>query len=176
MNKTEYAIRKTFLRLYREISFEKMTVRGLCREVPVARTYFYEYYGSLAELKDTIEDELIGGILELAEECRRENSEMKVFFLRTLEYVMLHRTENYIFLVARPDLVYIAKWKDAIKKHFASYHPSSSTSSNYNLVLEVIASAVIGAYTYWMEHPEEVDTDKLAAISLRILSEVEKTI
>ena len=44
---------------------------------------------------------------------------------------------------------------------------------NHGLILEVIASAVISAYTYWMEHPDEVDTGRLAEISVRMLGAVE---
>lgn len=40
-------------------------------------------------------------------------------------------------------------------------------------MLEVIASAVIGAYTYWMAHPDEVDVKKLAEISVHMFDAAE---
>lgn len=77
------------------------------------------------------------------------------------------------FLVAQPNLAYTAKWKDAIKYHFKLRFPEKTAVPNRGLIMEVIASAVIGAYTYWMEHPDEVDTQKLADISAQMLSSVE---
>ena len=46
--------------------------------------------------------------------------------------------------------------------------------TNYGLILEVIASAIIGAYTYWMEHPDEVDIPKLTDISIQMLLATEQ--
>lgn len=176
MSVTGDAIRRSFLKLYRDVSFEKMTVKMLSEAVPVARTTFYEYYGSLADVRNEIEDELIGGILELADTCRKEGADIFTFFMRTLDYVMEHKEENFIFLVSRPNPEYISKWKKAIGKHFSSYCPAKENTANYGLILEVVASAVIGAYTYWMEHPDEVDVRQLADISLRMLSAVEQSI
>lgn len=176
MSDTGVVIRDSFLSLYEEESFEMMTVSSLCRKAHIARTTFYEYYTSLADVKSEIEDELIGGILSLAAECRRTGCDMATFFSRTLEYVSQQRSINYLFLVERPNSSFITKWKNAIKEHFSSYHPAKGNTANYSLVLEVIASAVLGAYTYWMEHPAEVDTSKLTDISLRMLETLEAEI
>ena len=101
---------------------------------------------------------------------------LNVFFAQTLDYIKSHWEENYAFLVAQPNLAYIAKWKDAIKYHFRLRFPEKDAVPNHGLIMEVIASAVIGAYTYWMEHPDEVDTQKLADISVQMLSSVEQII
>lgn len=44
MNDTKQAIQRTFIALYRKQSFDKMSVKELCVQTPVARTTFYEYY------------------------------------------------------------------------------------------------------------------------------------
>ena len=96
---------------------------------------------------------------------------MTVFFSRTLDYIKLHWDENYAFLITQPNFSYIAKWKDAIKYHFTLRFPGRETMANYGLILEVIASAIIGAYTYWMEHLNEVDVQKLTDVSIKMLLE-----
>lgn len=70
----------------------------------------------------------------------------------------------------------VKRCKDAIKYHFRLRFPEKDAVPNHGLIMEVIASAVIGAYTYWMEHPDEVDTQKLADISVQMLSSVEQII
>ena len=179
MNDTKQAIQRTFIALYRRHSFDRISVKELCVQTPVARTTFYEYYDNLGTLKAEIEDDLIGGILEIAKATAEGNfagMDLNVFFSRTLDYIKSHWEENYAFLVAQPNLAYIAKWKKAIKYHFKLRFSEKVSVPNHGLIMEVIASAVIGAYTYWMEHPDEVDTQKLADISVQILSSVEQII
>lgn len=62
----------------------------------------------------------------------------------------------------------------AIKYHFALRFPGREKMPNYGLILEVNASAIIGAYTYWMEHPDEVDIPKLTDISMQMLLATEQ--
>ena len=179
MNDTKQAIRDAFIALYRNQSFDKISVKELCVQTPVARTTFYEYYDNLGTLKAEIEGGLISGILEIAKVTAEGNfagMDLNVFFSRTLDYIKSHWDENYAFLVAQPNLAYIAKWKKAIKYHFKLRFSEKVSVPNHGLIMEVIASAVIGAYTYWMEHPDEVDTQKLADISVQMLSAAEQII
>lgn len=179
MNTTKRAIYDAFIALCRKKSVDRISVKELCVQTTVARTTFYEYYDNLGTLKAEIENDLIGGILEIAKATAEGNfveMDLNVFFSRTLDYIKSHWEENYAFLVAQPNLAYIAKWKDAIKYHFRLRFPEKAAVPNHGLIMEVIASAVIGAYTYWMEHPDEVDTQKLADISVQMLSTVEQII
>ncbi len=177
MSNTKQAIQAAFIALYRKQPFDKIAVKELCVQTPVARTTFYEYYDNLESLKAEIEDELIGGILDIAKATAAGDftgMELNLFLSRTLDYIKSHWEENYAFLVSQPNLAYIAKWKGAVKYHFNLRFPEKGSATNHGLIMEVIASAVIGAYTYWMEHPDEVDTQKLADISVQMLSAAEQ--
>ncbi len=172
MNNTKQAIHKAFILLYRKHSFNQISVKELCVQTPIARTTFYSYYNNLVELKDEIEDELIGGILEIAKHSINDSpdkADMTSFFSKTLNYVKLHWDENYAFLIVQPNFSYINKWKDAIKYHLTLRFPGKESMANYGLIFEVIASAIIGAYTYWMDHPDEVDIQKLTDVSIQML-------
>lgn len=177
MNDTKQAIHTAFISLYRKHPFNQISVKELCIRTPVARTTFYVYYNNLAELKNEIEDELIDGILEIAKHSiddSPEKADMTNFFSRTLEYIKLHWNENYAFLVAQPNFSYITKWKDAIKSHLTLRFPRRGTMANYGLILEIMASAIIGAYTYWMEHPDEVNIPEFTDISIQMLLATEQ--
>jgi hypothetical protein len=130
-------------------------------------------------LKTEIEDALIGGILEIAKgaaESDLAGMDLSVFFSRTLDYIKSHWDENYAFLVAQPSLTYVTKWKEAIKYHFTLRFPKKMSAPNSGLIMEVVASGVIGAYTYWLQHPDEMDTQKLAGISVQLLCAVDQII
>lgn len=172
MNDTKHAIQSAFLKLYLKRSFDRITVKDICALAPAARTTFYEHYGNTAALKAEIEDELIAGILDIAEKtaCNQAKKEnIADFFTETLDYINKHRDENYAFLVAQPNGDYISKWKNAIKNHFKLCFPEKCGIPNHDLILEVVASGVIGAYTYIMAQPNDVDIKKLSDISVQML-------
>lgn len=179
MNETKQAIKSAFTQLYKKQAYESMSVKGLCSQVPVARTTFYQYYDNLGMLKAEIEDELIADLLALAEKNAAENIEsinVALFFEQTLMYIREQWDINYAFLISHPNYSYISKWKAAIKYHFRLRFPSKVHNPSYPLVLEVIASAVIGAYTYWLEHPDEVNIKELSSISAKMLNTIENII
>ena len=177
MNETKCAIQSAFIMLYRRQPVNQISVKGLCAQVPIARTTFYEYYSNLAELKCEIEDQMIDGLFEIAATISKGDfmqMDLAVFFEQIFEYIKAHWEVNYAFLVCQPNLSYIEKWKKAIKCHFTLRFPEKRSIPNYGLIQEVIASSVIGAYTYWMEHPEEVESEKLVKISVQMLSAAEQ--
>lgn len=179
MNETKQAIRAVFIEQYKKQPFDKISVKGLCSQVPVARTTFYEYYSHLGALKTEIEDELISGMLEIARVTAKdcfERIDLFVFFEKTLKYIQDHWNENYAFLVSQPNLSYISKWKDGIKYHFALYFPEKQRIVNYNLILEVVASSVISAYIYWMKHLDKVDIKRMNEISVQMLNAAQNII
>ena len=55
---------------------------------------------------------------------------------------------------------FVAKWKGAVKANFARRFPAARMQPNWDLLAEITASAVIGAYTWWMEHPQAAGTDE----------------
>ena len=179
MNETKEAIKQAFIKLYNLKPYEKINIKELCLEAPVARTTFYEYYENLGDLKAEIEDDLIDGILDMAKEKSNgnlENIDLEDYFGAVLAYIKGNWDVNYAFLVKQPNFAYISKWKEAIKYHFKLRFPSKTGIPNYGLIADVIASAVIGAYTYWMQHPDEMDAEKINEISVKAMGLLPKII
>lgn len=173
MNTTKEAITTAFIKLYMQKPYEKITIKELCQKAPVARTTFYEYYENLAQLKAEIEDRTIQGILELADQTCDENItniDLTKYFLNVFTYIKENWSVNEAFLVKQPNYEYIEKWKKALKYHLKCRFPQKVTIPNYDLIAEVIASGVIGAYIYWMKHPEQVEPSKINEISVKALN------
>lgn len=166
-SETQMAIRDTFMKLYARKEYNKINVKELCINTPIARSTFYSYYENLTEIKNEIEEELVVGILEIAKEVSQgdtENFDLSAFFEKTLDYIKENWNYIYTFLVAQPNYEFMTKWKAGIKYHFKLRFPDKVAMPNYDMIAEVLASAVLGGYVYWMEHPDMVDSKKLTKI------------
>ncbi len=75
-------------------------------------------------------------------------------------------------MVDQPNSRFIARWREAIKANFAQRYPKATTQANWGLVAEMGASAAIGAYAYWMQHPEGADIHEIKQLVDHVLSAV----
>lgn len=101
----------------------------------------------------------------------KESNDM-IFYYETLSLIADNKTTFYMLLVANTDYRFIEKWKDAMKYHFWERVRPTETMKNVELVLEITASAAIGAYTFWLTHPYEVEQKGVYLI----LSDILKTL
>lgn len=172
---TRTAIKEQFIKEYAKKDFALITVKALCAATPVARTTFYSYYDNTADVKEEIEDGLIGGLQAVADKTADGNYPNMEFpdFLNGIEdYMKEHWSFFYAFLISQPNHSFTEKWKNAIKGNFGKHYPDKIGIKNYDLIAEMIASAVIGAYAYWMKNPETVQTKEIKALITKTLDAV----
>lgn len=172
---TKKAIQNQFMNEYTQKDYNRITVKELCANTPVARTTFYSYYENIDDVKEDIEHNLIIGIIEIATKLAKGNMpemDFSLFLAETMDYIKEHWNEIYAFLIIQPNMRFILKWKEAIKKHFSLRFPQKNNVPNYEIISEAIASAVIGAYSYWLKNPEKVDLDKLNKIVIAVLDNI----
>lgn len=155
--------------------YEAITVKELCERAPVARTTFYAHYRNIAEVRQEIEDGLIDGLMDVITSAS-EGDLAGVDFADVLDAIFGFVRENQewisVFLVTQPSNRFIGKWKDAIKGNLAVRYPEASSRSSWNLISEMAATAAIGAYTYWLTSPDEVDAVDADHLVDRVLSAV----
>ncbi|MEI4780201.1 TetR/AcrR family transcriptional regulator C-terminal domain-containing protein [Streptococcus pasteurianus] len=169
---TKKLIQKQFIEEYAKKEYDHITVKELCANTPVARTTFYSYYQNIDDVKEDTENNLLIGITEIAVKLSKGNMpkmDFSLFLSETMEYIKQHWHEIYVFLVVQPNMRFIVKWKEAIKKHFLLRFPQKAKVPNYEMISETVASAVIGAYSYWLKNPEKVDIDRLNKIVIAVL-------
>ena len=176
MESIQSQIQHVFIQQYSKYSYEKMSVKSLCEHVPIARTTFYAYYDNLNDIKNEVENDFIKGICQIEKEIPNQNSEVFVqsFFEKTLIYIQKHWQVAYAFLVAYPNYSFVEKWKQAIMEHFLNHFPNTSLIVNSQIKLDVIASSIISAYTYWMKHPEQVDMKELSQVGINMMKTIHK--
>ena len=172
-------IRNSLLKLLEEKPLEKVSVKELCERSYVARSTFYAYYENLDEVLKEMEDCLIYDLArqndEIMDPSYKEPEETS-FYRKTLDYVMGNRKTFYLFLVKRPDYRFIEKWKDAVKYHLWERLPAEKKEKNAQLILEMVSSMVISAYTYALKNSCEIDPAQLDNIVSQTLKMIDCTV
>lgn len=169
------ALKRALVQLLGNNRLQDISVKELCGHAFTARSTFYAYYNSIDEVLEDIENDMIAQLTEMNRELMnrkvREIGEM-TFYAETMALIEDHKATFYMLLVSNPDYRFINKWKTAIKYHFWERIRPPETMKNVELVLEITASAAIGAYTFWLTHPYEVDQEG----TYKILSDILKTL
>lgn len=158
---TKELIKKKFIALYSKMPYEKINIKALCDSIPIARTTFYTYFQNIDEVKELIENETIKGIRSACEEIYASDDDK--YFMAAMEYIKSHKIIFYCFLTEQPNLRFIDKFKVEIINHFKDNFSDKKHDKNYNLELEIFASAVISFYTYMLKNPDEIDLKSLNA-------------
>lgn len=169
---TKEAIKAQFMKEYAQKDFQVITVKALCAATPVARTTFYSYYDNTDDVRSEVEDDLIKGLLKVSEDVSFGNlpdMDFSRFMDEIEEYIKDNWTYIYAFLVRQPNLRFMWKWKDAIIMNFRKRYPQKQCISNYDAIVEIMASSVISAYTYWMEHPDTCGTKEIKPLLHKVL-------
>lgn len=175
--RTKTAIEETFLKIYAEKDFSKITVKALCAEVPVARTTFYAYYQNTDEVLLAIEDHLIGGLRKVAADVSGgdlKTMDFDHFLDQTMAYIKAHWDAFFALIVAQPDRRFEEKFKAAVKLHFAMRYPGKERVANYDLITEIMASAVLGGYRYWLSHPKVMQAAGFKRVIIQTLDQFAK--
>lgn len=154
----------------------KISVRELIQVSHIARSTFYVYYQNIDELTEEVENYHILQLLHLNQHLM--NPEIKAegylqYYQETINYVEKHKNLFYAFLVVNLNNRFVQKWKSAIKYHLLERKYGFHYKNNYQLVLEMAASEVIAAYTFWLSNPYEVDLDSLDKVVTQTLKLIE---
>lgn len=164
---THRAIKEAFMRLYSRIEYSKISVSAFCAEVPIARTTFYDHFRNIDDVKREIEVELVDGLEDATKSVSHGNLSTMNFtkFLDTIEIFIESMWEWFrIFTIEQLNLRFIDMWKNAIKSNFSKRYPDKKSYINYELVSEIVGSATIAGFIYWIENPDLVDTENMKSL------------
>ena len=148
---TKIAIKAAFMKLYVSKEYSHISMSELCTATPVARTTFYSYYDNTDSVRAEIEDELIQGLMNIV--VRNTHGTLsEADMIKILDEIELFIKEHWsifhAFMITQPNLRFIGKWKSATKLNFKRRYPEKVTIKNYELIAEMVASAVNGAYAF----------------------------
>jgi AcrR family transcriptional regulator len=123
---TETTIKAAFMREYEKKDFDRINVKELCANVPVARTTFYAHYGNTDDVKAQEEDDLIStfeAVTKRASDDDIAGMDFSAYLRQLAPVIKEHWSEVRAFLVTQPNLRFIEKWKGSIKGNFKRRYP-----------------------------------------------------
>lgn len=157
------ALRESFLETYAKKPYEQISIKELCEKAHVARTTFYFHYQNIAELKQELEDDLIDGLLHVADEAAGgdfEAMDFRQYVGNTLSYIQENREPIVTFLVRQPSYDFRSRWAREIEQHFQMQHPALKQRENGDLILHGLGAMILSVYEYWLLHPDRVDLSR----------------
>jgi AcrR family transcriptional regulator len=176
---TKEAIKTEFLREYGRKRDDRISVKELCANTPVARTTFYSYYNNMDEVKEEIENELISRLEEVNRKKFHgdiENMDFNVYLWEIQKVIKDNWRAFYVFLVRQPNLRFIEKWKNSIQSNFLRRYPEKRSIRNHELITSMVGAATIEGYSCWMKNPESVSVDDMIRTITDVLTAVSETI
>jgi len=151
-------------------------VKELCQTCHVARSTFYVYYQNVDELIEEIENRHIISLFKLNNDIMAKKSlddKNIAFYHETILFVEANKKLFYVFLVGNPNFRFQNKWKEAIKYHLWERICVTKEVKNVKLILEMTASEVLAAYSYWLQHPYDVDVKHVNKVIMHTLGSLD---
>lgn len=158
-------IKDAFMRLYARKQLHGISVKEICAETGIARTTFYNYYFDIYELLESIEAELIDGLKGLnkgfaSQAFQGMTADRFHFFDATFDYIQEHMLWFKVLLDR--DSQFTWRWKKIIKDDFRSkFRSDRFYMQSEDITLEVISSATIAIFTYWVNTDTETPKETI---------------
>lgn len=165
---TKQKLLNAFLDLYEEKPIEKISIGELTTKAGIYRGTFYYYYKDIYDLLNAIESEFVTLTLQIAshiiEGIFAQNIETKVPLL--LSYYQKNERQIHVFLIKRPNPMFLRKMKEAGKKIALARLGVSDEHLSVRdaYIAEYIASAQLGLITKWLENGQDISPKELVTI------------
>lgn len=168
LTEAEKALHQAFLLLAIKQSYGHISVTELCQKAHVARSTFYALYSNTDDLLVEIEDGLIVELLAI----NPPDVSDRDYIRNGMRFLESNHEQLHVLLVDQPDIRLINKWKKAVKFHFYDLINTKVDKHHGDLVLELISSMAVSAYTWYLDHPAEVDLDHVIDMITMALKEL----
>lgn len=155
-------IQDAFMKIFSEKELHEITVKSVCDKAGIYRTTFYNYFSDIYDVLQSIEDMLITNCEERNKafvyyRFKKDDYRKAGHFRPTLLYIKENDFWFRTLLNKSKDGLFIYKWKKVIKQDFLKkFRYEKIDIKEEELVLEMISSGCIGAYTYWVNNLDKV--------------------
>ncbi|MFI3175840.1 MAG: TetR/AcrR family transcriptional regulator [Bacillota bacterium] len=144
---------ESFLSLYQNTSFHKMTVKDICKEANINRSTFYEYFIDIYDVLDTIEN----SIFPPSELLPQFNAHKKCTVFDIEQHLLLLREQKKslkILFSERENNTFRTKFINYIKPIVLEIFKDEAMTSKTQYTIEYTLWGILGAFEYYSLHDE----------------------
>lgn len=180
MHKTQRYIREAFLDLLETKSFHQITVRDIVAQAELARSTFYIYYDDKYQLLEEIEQELIGGFIDIMLRLRKEGH--KAFrtqiaqgnhplYVEYFKYIKKHSRPFRILLNYKSETNFMPRFSNAINAtrnetdkifYVENKEHRDDTLAEYRDT--ILSSVYVSLFTTWLERGMDYSPEHMGSM------------
>lgn len=176
-NQTRLHIIEVFFDLYSRVDLEKISIKMLCDKSGMSRASFYKYFRDKYDLLETVENKLLDDMVSLNKDL--VNTDFSAY-KRGEPFPILYEVICYIdanrhlikpLLSGRGDAQFQYRWKKLICHSIRQKFSHDAVRYRYmhrEAVESMLASSLIGLYTYWLFEGAEISCKELSSIAAQV--------
>ncbi len=165
--KTKRAIREATLRLLSQKALEEISITELAEEAQINRKTFYNYYQSLSDVVEEIENDTVEKFVSAIKAkncCNDENLDFYQLFLCITEAVRDNMEFfGYLLNISKNSRLIVkieTRLRERGMAYFAKY--LEVEEDVIALVMDYVVSGMCSVYRRWFQSGKKADVDKIA--------------
>ncbi len=169
-NTATLKLQNSYIELISKIPEENLTITDICKSASVSRTSFYNNFDNLNSVIEDLENAHLEELRFINIDFFREDFEKYTgfdridYFDKTLNYIN-NNCVDFRALLSRKSSRFRNNLKTIIKNDFEKkYKYTHSSIANMDLKLEMIASAILGSYEYWVNNNKHISINEISSI------------
>ncbi|UUV16742.1 TetR/AcrR family transcriptional regulator [Clostridioides difficile] len=158
-----------FIKLNKEKSIEKITVKELTEMSGYNRTTFYNYFTDIYNLYEYIEMFLFENIREQIEENMRNNSG-KENFIRNFTLIYTQWSDYLAIVLKNPHSYHFSvQVKNILLSYWIKQFEIDENDIKTSYILDFYLSALISIISRWIKKPDDMSIEELACLLHEII-------
>ncbi len=161
-------IKTKFVDLLYDRPITHIRVSDLCSESRLSRTSFYNYYESIHSILNEMSTDHLSRLKSInsdffcADFKKYTNSRCVDFFDETLSYIKNNKNEFKVLLSNNAGNSFLNGWKNIIRYDLIKkVNHEKIELKNEDLFVEMLSTAALGCYCYWMDNYEHVSIEDI---------------
>lgn len=169
IRRTKKLLRQALTRLMGQKDFQSITVTDVVREADINRGTFYVHYRDIYDLREKIENEMIGNFRAMIEDIRPDdlNSSMGPVLVRAVDYLEENREIVCALTGSSTQDSFGSKMMNVIEDCWMAALPNGTTEDIY--IARFVATGLVGALGRWVRDPKTFSKKEIIALMVRIL-------
>lgn len=166
VEKTEKAIKNSFLELRSKKPLEKITIKELCQTACINKSTFYSHYNDIYALSEALETETVRSILNNMSHIREYSIQNLDIFTKELFFAFMSNLSLINILFSGKEQHYLANRLEAeLKKIIFQKYPEYESDDKMNILLSYCIQGAYHAYLNNQTIEAEILAQSLAEIT-----------